>query len=380
MPAGPRVAIIALIYRLIVRSKVARRGCSENFLMIPGLCCSSFPQRQLRGQKVFSHNVYTLADNVAEYWGRDPNTAVVINVLQQLNHPYEINDKLRISLANIRGKKTWFQRCDSQLNSRFAARACINKIVTKSFLRSAGASTPRGDVFAGQQLEEALRYAHFLGFPVVVKPLDGIHGKGVNAGINSEDGFRSAWEAQAKGAKIIVEKHVEGDDFRAFVLDGEVLAVARRDPPAVIADGKSTIAELISQLNERRRASGNPIHRQIRINDVIKRHLHQQGLSSESVCPAGSVIRLRSTANISTGGTAVDVTESPPPAVVEEAIKAARSVPGLRVVGVDVLYSEGRPPSVLEMNHNPMLSLHHFPWTGKSRNVARAYIEALLAP
>jgi len=325
---------------------------------------------------VADYNEYTLPGWTKKV--RPASKAIFMMELDRRGVTYELNGP-RVEFVSRRGKRAWFAYSTTSLNKRSANQICQNKMRTKEYLRNAGTHTPPGMTFSRQDQQKALHFAQTLGYPVVVKPVDGVAGRHVFSDINSEDSFAAAWGQQPEEQTILVEKHVEGDDYRAYALDGRIVAIARRDPPSVLADGHSTIAELIAALNKQRRASGNPIHTQVKIEGVVSDYLKRQGLSSDRVCEEGMRLLLRPNANISTGGAVCDVTDDAPEPVVEAASKAATAVPGLRVVGLDILYTEGKPAHVLEMNHNPMLSIHHFPWVGQPRDVARDLVEAMLA-
>lgn len=324
---------------------------------------------------MLNYNEYKLPKQIRQT--RPVTKGLVIQELENRNHPYEVRGSL-ISFRNAKGKRAWYSWSSTSLNTAGSRHICLNKLATKAFLHSAGISVPRGDVFQRHDFAAALRYADYMGFPVVVKPYDGVGGESVFSSLQSHDQFRAAWNAQSEKTRVLVEKHVEGEDFRVLMMDGDIRAIVRRDPPMVVGDGYSTVAELVEKLNQRRQASGNPIHIPIKLKGIVADHLVHQGLTAASVCAEGQRIALRSNANISTGGTVTDVTDTPPEPVVQEALKATNAVPGLRVVGLDVLYAPGKQAHLIEMNHNPMLSLHHFPWTGRPRNVVRDLVTMMI--
>ena len=260
-----------------------------------------------------------------------------------------------------------------------------NKDMTKKLLDESGVPVPRGIVV--RDAEEAVRGARRLRFPLVTKPLDGNHGRGVTIGIRDEEqlrfGFREA-QAQAKGRDVIVEQFFEGNDHRILVVGGKMVAVAERIPAQVVGDGISTIRQLVEEVNrDPRRGDGHEnVMTRIRIDAHVEEFLARSGLSPESIPEADEIVPLRATANLSTGGTAIDRTNEIHPDNVEIARRAALII-GLDVCGVDFVCPDisrsvrETGGGVIEVNAAPGLRMHIDPSVGAPRDVAKPIIEML---
>jgi cyanophycin synthetase len=222
---------------------------------------------------------------------------------------------------------------------------------------------------------------------VVVKPLDGSKGRGVSVNLSSREEVIAAYApAAAQGSPVMVEEFIAGHDYRLLVVGNRLVAAARREPAQVIGDGTRRVSELIARENE------NPLRgdhhalplSKIPIDSVSLAVLAEQGLTVDSVPAAGRVVLIRRNANLSTGGTAVDVTDEVHPGVAVVAVDAARVI-GLDVAGVDVIARDiGRPlemqgGAVLEVNAAPGLRMHTQPSQGISRPAGEAIISSLFA-
>ncbi|HYW15118.1 MAG TPA: cyanophycin synthetase [Allosphingosinicella sp.] len=260
-----------------------------------------------------------------------------------------------------------------------------NKDMTKKLLDESGVPVPRGIVV--RDVEEAVRGARRLRFPLVTKPLDGNHGRGVTIGIMDEAQLRFGFSealAQAKGRDVIVEQFFEGNDHRILVVGGKMVAVAERIPAQVAGDGISSIRQLIAEVNrDPRRGEGHEnVMTRIRIDAHVEEFLSRSGLTPESIPEADEVVPLRATANLSTGGTAVDRTNEIHPDNVEIARRAALII-GLDVCGVDFVCPDisrsvrETGGGVIEVNAAPGLRMHIDPSEGAPRDVAKPIIEML---
>lgn len=270
-------------------------------------------------------------------------------------------------------------------NGSGANAACMNKEATKAFLRAKGLPLARSDLFAAAEGEDAVRYAGFLGYPVVLKAISGQGGAGVWPNIQNERDLRDLWAANVHEGQYMIEKHVEGGDFRFLVVSGEVVAVLERRPPSVQGDGLSTVDQLIAARNDLRAKSNNPVHKIIE-EPAIDVALSRKGVDRSDVPEAGQTILLGFTANISSGGDGFDRTNEALADHKRLAIRAVAAIRGLKVGGVDILIKDFADPAIegnctiLEINHNPMLSMHHFPWVGKPQDVCSKVLDAILAP
>jgi cyanophycin synthetase len=258
-----------------------------------------------------------------------------------------------------------------------------DKVMTKSVLAAAGIPTPPGIVVGGP--EEAGNALETLGGPVVVKPADGNQGRGVSLNLTSLAAVREAYHlALAHGKKVLVEKQVFGRHYRLLVVDGKVVAAAERFPAQVVGDGGRTVRELVEAANRdplRGEGHQRPLTR-LAIEDTSVRALARQGLDPESVPEAGRAVILRENPNLSTGGTARDVTDEVHPDNARLAVRAACLV-GLDVAGVDIVSPTIDRPlgeeggMVLEVNAAPGLRMHLHPSEGRARDVAGPIVESL---
>lgn len=268
--------------------------------------------------------------------------------------------------------------------SHIAVENAGNKNFTRKLLLEAGLPAPRGEVV--RSVEEATRLARRLRYPVVTKPLDGNHGRGVSVGLESEEAVARGFELAARHSpRVIVEEMLQGHDHRVLVVDGEVVAVAERVPAGVTGDGVSTIAQLVEITNaDPRRGEGHEnVMTRIKIDDHVRDVLAREEMTPDSVPELGRWVQLRDTANLSTGGTAVDRTESIHPENATIARRAA-DVIGLDVAGIDFLapdisrsVRETGSGGIVEVNAAPGFRMHLQPSEGRARNVARPVIDML---
>ncbi|HWG90786.1 MAG TPA: cyanophycin synthetase [Candidatus Thermoplasmatota archaeon] len=254
---------------------------------------------------------------------------------------------------------------------------------TKRVLADAGIPVPKGE--AVRTLRGALEVAEELGYPVVVKPLNGNHGRGITTNIRTPQDLEAAFEtAQKVSPEVIIERYLQGCDFRLLVINYKFVAAARRDPAHVVGNGRSTVRELIDAVNaDPRRGEGHErALTRIRVDKVTEWLLAQRGLTLDSVVPEGEVVVLKTTANLSSGGTATDVTDEVHPAVRLMAERIARIV-DLDIMGIDVVAPHLRKPlhetggGVVEVNAAPGFRMHLEPTTGTRRNVAAPVLDML---
>ncbi|WP_284734408.1 cyanophycin synthetase [Sphingosinicella terrae] len=258
-----------------------------------------------------------------------------------------------------------------------------NKDLTKKLLADSGLPVPRGTVV--RTIEEALRQANRLGFPLVTKPLDGNHGRGVTTGIESEAQLRFGFDlARRHGRQIVLEQYFPGRDHRILVVNGQLVAVAERVPPQVKGDGTRTIAELIGMLNEdpRRGEGHEKVMTRIRVDEHLVDHIARAGLTVDSVPAAGEVVELRDTANLSSGGSAIDRTNDIHPENIEIARRAAAII-GIDVAGIDFIAPDisrsvrETGGGIIEVNAAPGFRMHLEPSQGAPRDVASPVIDML---
>jgi len=261
-----------------------------------------------------------------------------------------------------------------------------DKMRTKNILRSAGVPIPEGEEI--EEIEKALEEAEYIGYPVVVKPLVGNHGRGISVNVGNDDDLRVAYE-QAKRfhETIVVERYLPGFDHRVLVIHGRFVAAARRDPASVTGDGSSTIQQLIDQLNEdpQRGYGHENILTRVIVDFMTERLLGQMGRDLDAVMPEGEELVLKSTANLSQGGTATDVTDEVHPFIRHMAERIARII-DIDIMGIDIIAPHLREPlemtggGVVEVNAAPGFRMHLSPFHGESRNVATPVVDMLFPP
>lgn len=312
-----------------------------------------------------------------------PSTQALIAAARRRGIPWRrMDDKSLIGLGH--GCRQQVLRASiTGKTSHIAVESAGDKDLTKRLLEQAGLPAPRGEVV--RTADAAVAAARRLGGPAVVKPLDGNHGRGVTIGVEGEEAVVQAFAAAAAHSRsVIVEAQLFGADHRVLVVGGKVVAAAQRRPPEVRGDGRSTIRQLIDRLNEdpRRGAGHEKVMTRIRLDSALDALLTREGLTLDTVLDASRVVVLRDTANLSTGGEAIDCTDLMHPDVVAAA-EAAATVIGLDVAGLDILSPDiSRPLSevgggIVEVNAAPGLRMHLQPSQGEPRDVAGPIIDQL---
>ena len=258
-----------------------------------------------------------------------------------------------------------------------------DKELTRMLLGSVGVPVPEGRPVTSA--EDAWEAATDIGVPVVVKPRDGNQGRGVATNLTTREQVIKAYEAAILESKeIIVEKFAPGHDYRLLVVGGRVVAAARREPAHVIGDGVHTVKDLVdlANLDPRRGEHHATVLSKIKLDAVALAVLTDQGWTPESIPAAGAMVLIRRNGNLSTGGTAIDVTERVHPQVAARAIEAAQVI-GLDVAGVDVVATDISAPLeeqgavIVEVNAAPGLRMHLQPSVGISRPVGEAIVATL---
>jgi cyanophycin synthetase len=263
--------------------------------------------------------------------------------------------------------------------------AC-DKEGTKKVLRDAGVPVPRGTVIRYfDDLADAIEEVG--GYPIVIKPLDGNHGRGITIDIRNWEEAEAAYDVASEASKtrsVIVERYYQGRDHRALVVNGKLVALAERVPAHVVGDGKSTIAELVEETNrDPQRGDGHDnFLTKIIVDKGSLGILARQGLSLESIPDKGEICFLRATANLSTGGIAVDRTDEVHPETVWMCSRVAKII-GLDIAGLDIVTPDISKPLrevdgvIVEVNAAPGFRMHVAPSRGLPRNVAGAVMDML---
>jgi cyanophycin synthetase len=312
-----------------------------------------------------------------------PSTGCIVNAAVARNIPYSRMTEGSMVRFGWGSKQRRIQAAEMDITSAIAEAIAQDKDLTKKLLAAAGVPVPTGREVS--DAEDAWKAACEIGLPVVVKPNDGNQGKGVTVNITTREQLVGAYEvAREFRNTILVERYMPGNDFRLLVVGDKMVAAARRDPPKVVGDGVLTIAQLVDQVNlDPRRGSGHSTSlTKIRFDDIARSCLATQGLTDESVPVKGQRVNLRNNANLSTGGSATDVTDDVHPEVAARAVAAAHMV-GLDICGVDVVCDsilrpiEEQGGGVVEVNAAPGLRMHLSPSFGKGRAVGEAIISSM---
>ena len=277
------------------------------------------------------------------------------------------------------------QAAEVDSTSAVAEAIAQDKNLTKHLLHAAGVPVPIGAPV--KSVDEAWEVALRIGLPVVVKPQNGSQGKGVTVNIQTRDQIEKAFHAATCKSPVLVEKFFPGSDYRLLVVGSKLSAAARRDPPQVTGDGENSVRQLVDIVNaDPRRSDGHATSlTKIRFDDIAVTCLSAQDLNPDSVPEKGRRVILRNNANLSTGGTATDVTDDVHPEVAARAIDAAAMV-GLHVCGVDIVCEsimrslEEQNGGVVEVNAAPGLRMHLSPSYGKGRNIGEAVMQLMFEP
>jgi cyanophycin synthetase len=320
---------------------------------------------------------------LAERVALGPSTRSLVEEAKRRGIPtLRLNDQSLVQL----GWGKYQQRIQATVTSRtrhIAVEIAQDKQLTGSLLERAGLPVPR-HVRAGSA-DEAVEAAEGIGYPVVVKPMDLSHGRGVALNLTDAPQVRAAWEkAYDLSSYVLVERYHPGNDHRVLVIDGQVVAVAERVPGHVVGDGKRTIQALVDAVNAdpRRGVGHEKVLTRIEIDDQARRLLGLAGHGLDTVLREGEVFALRSTGNLSTGGTAVDRTDAIHPDNAEIAARAAQVI-GLDVAGIDLICEDisksvrDHGGVIVEVNAAPGFRMHVAPTEGTPRNVAAPVIEML---
>jgi len=315
-----------------------------------------------------------------------PSTGSIVEEADSRDIPFiRLNDQSLVQLGYGVYQKR-IQATTTSKTNMISVDIAGNKDATKKLLGEMGVPVPKGFKIRDEEdLESTIKS---VGFPVVIKPLDGNHGKGATVGINSiEDAKIAFGKAKEYSRWVIVEKQLIGNDFRALVVNNRLIAVAERIPAHVVGDGKSTIQQLVDKINEdpRRGYGHENVLTQIDIDGQSERLIKAKGYTLETVLEADEILHLKTTANISTGGTAIDRTDEVHPKNVFLFERIARIV-GLDVAGVDIIATNVSEPldesggGIIEVNAAPGFRMHLAPSEGIGRNVAEHVVDMLFPP
>ncbi|MDQ1584764.1 MAG: cyanophycin synthetase, partial [Actinomycetota bacterium] len=324
----------------------------------------------------------------AERTAFGPSTQAIIDEAVSRDIPW-----LRLNQASFvqLGQGVHQQRIRATMTSNTSALAVDiagDKELTTRLLAAAGLPVPRS--VSVRSVEQALAAARRIGYPVVCKPLDGNHGRGVVLNIADDDQLAIAYpiaQEQSRRGDVVVESYITGRDYRVLVIGGRMVALAERTPAHVVGDGSQTVRRLVEETNAdpRRGVGHEKVLTRITVDDAAVQLVAAQGLSMDDVPPAGQTVKLTLTGNMSTGGISIDRTLEAHPDNVEIAEEAARVV-GLDVAGIDFIAPDIAEPvreaggAICEVNAAPGFRMHTHPTVGEPQYVAKPVVDSLFPP
>jgi cyanophycin synthetase len=325
---------------------------------------------------------------LAEQRAFGPSTQALIDEALSRDIPWlRLNEQSLVQLGQGKYQKR-IRATMTSLTGALAVDIAGDKKLTTQLLASAGLPVPRSEIVRND--DEAVAAARRIGFPVVTKPIDGNHGRGVGLELRDEKAVRGGFGramAEARRKAIIVESYVTGNDYRVLVIGGHMVAVAQRVPAHVVGDGEHSVRELVDITNtDPRRGIGHEkVLTKIRMDDEAERLVAKQGYSLDDVPPKEAFIQLAATGNMSTGGISIDRTWEAHEENVEIAEEAARVI-GLDVAGIDFLTPDISQPvresggAIVEVNAAPGFRMHTHPTEGEPQYVAKPVLDLLFPP
>jgi cyanophycin synthetase len=365
------------VYRMVVRARdeqVARTALAEGHALLMAAVNSE------------TFDVAAAVERVREkiddcYLG--PSTASIVGAATDRRIPHiRLNDGNLVQIGyGSAQRRIWTAETD--LTSAIAEGIAGDKDLTKTLLKACGVPVPEGEIVDSP--EAAWSAAEDIGGPVVIKPTDGNHGRGVSLDLRLRGEIEDAYRlAEQHGSEVLVERFIPGEEHRLLVVGGRVVAAARGESAWVIGDGRSTVVELIdSQINsDPRRGTTEdfPLNRiDIRADDVVQLELQRQGLSGEGVPAAGRKVMIQRNGNV-----AIDCTDQVHPEV-DHIVSLAARVVGLDIAGIDVVAEDISKPlqvqggAIVEVNAGPGLLMHLKPAEGMPRPVGRDIVNHLFA-
>ena len=315
-----------------------------------------------------------------------PSTSSLVMEAQSRDIPWIRLNKYSLCQLGYGSNQKRIQATVTSETSSIGVEIACDKEDTKYLLEQNEVPVPNGEVIKSER--GLLEVIEDIGYPIVIKPINGNHGRGITTNImNEELALEAFHQAKKVSNSVIVERYITGDDYRLLVINYKLVAAALRTPASVIGDGKSTIQELIDVVNtDPRRGYGHEnVLTEIKVDEITNKILKEENLTLETVLEKGKSIHLKDTANLSTGGTAEDVTDIVHPYNVFMAERIAKII-GLDICGIDVMTNDITKPlpdtkgAVLEVNAAPGFRMHLAPTNGLPRNVAGPVIDMLYPP
>jgi cyanophycin synthetase len=315
-----------------------------------------------------------------------PSTGSLVQAAEERGIPWiRLNRQSLVQFGHGKYQRR-IQATTTSDTSNIAVELASDKEETNSILRDLGLPVPKQRLVRSSR--DAKRAAERIGFPVVLKPLAGNHGRGVSINLKTPEEVEVAFDkAGEHGRNVIVESYLEGHDHRILVVNGELVAASKRVPGHVVGDGKQSIEQLVDVVNEdpRRGVGHEKVLTRLELDHQADRLLTKLGYDRNTVPAKGETVYLRSTANLSTGGTAIDVTDTIHPDNREMAVRSIKAI-GLDIGGVDFLtrditesYREAGG-GICEVNAGPGFRMHVAPSEGTPRDVAGPVLDMLFPP
>jgi cyanophycin synthetase len=315
-----------------------------------------------------------------------PSTVALVRAAEERRIPWiRLNEQSLIQFGHGRSQQR-IQATVTSRTSHIAVELASDKEETNRLLGNLGLPVPQQRLV--QHADDAVAAADRIGYPVVVKPYNANHGRGISIHLTDADQVRTAFDvAQEHSRSVIVESFITGEDHRMLVINGELVAVAKRVPGHVVGDGVHTIEQLVDQVNQdpRRGVGHEKVLTRLVFDHQAETLLATKGYTRETVPASGEQVFLRSTGNLSTGGTAIDMTDLVHPDNIEMAVRAVKAI-GLDVGGVDFLSTDITESykevggAICEVNAAPGFRMHMAPSEGTPRDVGGRALDMLFPP
>ena len=315
-----------------------------------------------------------------------PSTGSIIEEAVSRGIPWIRLNKYSLCQLGYGINQKSIQATVSSDTSSIGVEVACDKEDTKHLLEQARIPTPKGEIVKTESgLKDAIEY---IKYPIVIKPINGNHGRGITININTwEEALLGFEGAKAVSRSVIVEKYITGDDYRLLAIDYKLVAAAKRTPAHVIGNGKSNVQILIDEVNkdERRGYGHENVLTMITVDEMTEKIMASKGYSLDTILKKGELLTLKDTANLSTGGTATDVTDLVHPENIFMAERISRVI-GLNICGIDLMTTDISKPvsqtggAILEVNAGPGFRMHLAPTDGLPRNVAGHVIDMLYPP
>ena len=377
------------VYTVVYEYAEREQGIAAGELALR-LLCSLLPEQIRPAESVpEGWNWPEARDDFIRYAQRralGPSTASLVRAAEARGIPWlRLNDQSLVQLGHGKYQQR-IQATVTGRTSQIAVELAGDKEETNKILGTLGLPVPRQELV--QTEGQAMRAARRIGYPVVTKPYNGNHGRGISIRLTNDAEVALGFKVAAEHARsVIVETYLEGDDHRLLVINGDLVAATRRTPGHVVGDGQRNIVQLMEIVNQdpRRGVGHEKVLTRLELDTQASQMLARAGLNEDSVPAAGQAVYLRSTANLSTGGTATDVTDIIHPDNRDMAVRAIRAI-GLDVGGVDFLTTNIAESyrriggGICEVNAAPGFRMHVAPSEGTPRDVAAPVIDMLFPP